>query len=325
MNLNLLKNNVKQGIVTLLISFAVIPAVMADDSSLQLTPLPANQGALNPPATLDPQQVFPKSSPVDQAVFNSVTKQAMPMSPEQIQRLKQMLTVTQQAAAASATTPPVPVNSSIMVSLAPGATPPAVRLQQGFISSLVFVDSSGNSWPIEGYDIGNPNAFSIQWQQKSNTLLVQASTMFTYGNLAVKLQGLATPVMLTLIPGQQQVDYRVDLHVLGQSPTAPLQPTGQGTPDQASNVLLNVLNNIPPDNAKELQITGGSCDASIDNCRGWVAQGKMYLRIPMDILSPGWIQKMQSSDGTRAYELMKSSSVLASSFGNTVQLKIEGF
>jgi len=211
-----------------------------------------------------------------------------------------------------------------MVNLSPGATPPVIRLQQGFISSLVFVDTSGQKWPIEGYDLGDPNAFNIQWQQGSNTILIQATSMFTYGNLAVKLQGLATPVMLTLIPGQRVVDYRVDLHVQGQAPDS-ATPLAVGLPAHASNELLNVLNDISPNNAKELSVSGGSCDPSLNNCRAWLLNDKLYLRIPMDILSPGWIAKMQSSDGMRAYQMDKTPSVLVSDYGRSVQLKIEGF
>ena len=50
-------------------------------------------------------------------------------------------------------------------------------------------------------------------EQGGNTLLIQSSTMFKEGNLAVILQGLNTPIMITLLPGQQAVDYRVDIQV----------------------------------------------------------------------------------------------------------------
>ena len=43
----------------------------------------------------------------------------------------------------------------------PGATPPAIRLAQGYVSSLVFVDSTGAPWPIASFDIGDPKG--CQW------------------------------------------------------------------------------------------------------------------------------------------------------------------
>src|SRR3990167_5272288 len=295
-----------------------------DSNGLSLTTLQPSvpvvddnsQVAVPKDLTLDPNKLFSRPTRLYQQTYEAVTRQAMPMTPYQINKLKRMLAATKEAAASPAGVPPQPVTSSIMVSLAPGATPPVILLQEGFISSLVFVDATGQKWPIEAYDLGDPNAFNIQWQQDSNMLLIQASTLFTYGNLAVKLKGLTTPVMLTLVPGQQTVDYRVDIHVQGQSPDAPA-PTSSGLPAPVSNQLLDVLNGIPPAGATTLQVTGGSCDASLNNCQAWYNGSKLYIRIPMDILSPSWISKMQSSDGMRAYEMEKTPSLLVSDYGNT--------
>jgi intracellular multiplication protein IcmK len=309
------------------LSFSTSSFAASSTNQLSLTAMkPAAQSSMpaSDPNPLDPKKLFEQPSINDQVAFDAVTKQALPMTPAQIRKLKQMMTVTQKAAAASPGTPPRPVTSSLLVRLAPGSTPPVIRLAQGFITSLVFVDSSGNKWPIEGYDIGNPNSFNIQWQNSSNTLLVQATSMYNYGNLAVKLKGLTTPVMLTLIPGQRVVDYRVDLHVPGLSPTTKKIP-GESLPSPASNTLLSVLNGVPPENAKTLQVIGGRCDASLGNCQAWSVGSKLYLRIPMTILSPAWNATMKSSDGMIAYEMQKTPSLLVSDYGKTKQLKIEGF
>ncbi|OGT31793.1 MAG: hypothetical protein A3E87_02330 [Gammaproteobacteria bacterium RIFCSPHIGHO2_12_FULL_35_23] len=333
----ILKSLSKNLVHSLMITSFIITSVYAqsadDNNSLGLTTLQQptmtpndddNQVAVPKDLSLDPNKLFPKPSRLDQQTYEAVARQAMPMTPYQINKLKRMLAVTKEAASSPAGTPPQPVTSSIMVSLAPGATPPVILLQEGFISSLVFVDATGQKWPIEAYDLGDPNAFNIQWQQDSNMLLIQASTLFTYGNLAVKLKGLTTPVMLTLVPGQQTVDYRVDIHVQGQSPDAPA-PTLSGLPAPVSNQLLDVLNGIPPTGSTTLQVVGGSCNASLNNCQAWANGNNLYVRIPMDILSPSWISKMQSSDGMRAYEMEKTPSLLVSDYGNTAQLKIEGF
>jgi intracellular multiplication protein IcmK len=280
--------------------------------------------SMETPSVLNPNQLFRQPTTNEKIAFRAVTKKALPMTPTQIQQMKVMMATTQRAAASAAGVPPKPVTSSLIVKLAPGSTPPVIRLAQGFITSLVFVDASGNKWPIEGYDIGNPNSFNIQWQNKSNTLLIQASSMYNYGNLAVKLQGLTTPVMLTLVPGQSVVDYRVDLHVSGLSPTSHVT-SGGGFPSPASNALLSVLNGVPPKNAKALQVAGGRCDASLNNCQAWLAGSTLYLRIPMTILSPAWNATMKSSDGMKAYAMQKTPSLLVSDYGKTKRLKIEGF
>ncbi len=159
-------------------------------------------------------------SDISQSAFNSMVNTALPMTPDQIHRLKQLFTATQYAQAAPPGIPPRPVATSQIVNLAPGATPPVIRLAQGFVTSLVFIDSTGAPWPIDSYSIGDPQRFNIQWNKTDNTLMIQALSLYNYGNLAVRLKGLVTPVMLTLIPGQKDIDYRVDLRIQGLGPNA---------------------------------------------------------------------------------------------------------
>lgn len=297
----------------------------ADSDSLSLTPVNNNSvGNTLAQRSPNPSLLFAPPNLLQRKAFRGVTRQAMPMTPDQIHQMKQMLAATQQAASASATQPPKPITSSMMVSLAPGATPPVIDLQKGFITSLVFVDSSGNKWPIVGYDLGNPNAFNIKWQKDSNTILVQANSLYTYGNLAVTLKGTTTPVMITLVPGQSTVDYRVDLHVQGESPGA-LSPTTGSEPQAAGNTLLSVLNGIPPDKAKTLEVTGGACVEDLNNCQAWLYQSKLYLRIPNAVLSPSWLSTMQSSDGVHAYVMEKTPNVLVSVNGQAKQINIKGY
>jgi intracellular multiplication protein IcmK len=210
-----------------------------------------------------------------------------------------------------------------VVSLSPGAVPPVVRLQEGFVTSVVFIDDAGSPWPIEAYDVGNIKAFNIQWTEGSNILMIQSLSTYTYGNLAVKLKGLSTPVMLTLIPGQQQVDYRVDLQIQQTQPGE--NPSTQGGSDveaaqngSANQVLLSILNGVPPPKAVVLKVEGSDCQA-------WLVGQKMYLRTKLTVLSPGWLSMMRNPDGTKAYEMTKSSMVLVSKYGSLVKLKIEGF
>jgi len=250
--------------------------------------------------------------------FAGAVRQAIPLSPTQVHRLKQIYNSAQFAAAAPAGVPPKPTATSLFVNLAPGSAPPAIRLSEGFVSSLVFLDSTGAPWPIAAYDLGNPSAFNIVWDKKDNILMVQAKTLYTYGNLAVRLRGLNTPVMLTLIPGQSIVDYRVDITVPGYGPDAKQLPINTGLPPQATPVLLNVLDGVPPNGSKTLTI-----DSVIG--KAWELHGKMYLRTKFTLLSPGWLATMASADGTKAYELQKTPMLLVAKNGKVVHVKIGGF
>lgn len=258
---------------------------------------------------------------INNQAFDEVTKNTLPMSPAQIQRLRQLFNQTQFAAAASPDVPPKPIITSQFVNLAPGTTPPVVRLQQGMVSVLGFIDGTGAPWPIESYDIGNPAAFNIQWNRSDNTLIIQPLTLYTYGNLAVKLQGLSTPVILMLIPGQKVFDGRLDLHVPLYGPNAFPVSGGSGLPNSANPELLGVLDGVPPAGSVTLLVSGGACEA-------WVVGNRLFVRTRLTILSPAWVATMSSADGMKAYEIPKPSEqtpmLLASQDGKIVQLKIEG-
>lgn len=254
---------------------------------------------------------------INEKAFESVTRTLFPLTPEQIIRLKQMYNTSEFAQASTAGTPPKPTATSQFVNLSPGSTPPVIRLSQGFVSSLVFLDSTGAPWPISAYDLGDPASFNIQWDKTSNTLMIQAIKMYNYGNLAVRLRGLNTPVMLTLIPGQKAVDYRVDLRVQGYGPEAATAPTEEGLPPSASDILLHVLDGVPPAGSLRLTVSGG-------DARAWLLNEKMYVRTNLTVLSPGWIGSMTSADGMHAYEMQKSPVLLVSWHGKVMQLKVEG-
>ncbi|MGE3919447.1 MAG: DotH/IcmK family type IV secretion protein [Gammaproteobacteria bacterium] len=259
---------------------------------------------------------------VNQSSFANTAQNLLPMSPDQIHRLKQLYTASQYAAAAPAGVPPKPTASSLFVDLSPGATPPAINLAEGDITALVFLDSTGAPWPIEALDNGNPTAFNIQWNKKDNVLMIQASTAFGHGNLAVRLRNLGTPVMITLVTNSAVesggvVNYRVDLRIPGFGPNAYPAPVS-GLPGDVANVLLSVLEGIPPSGSRALHI---------DEEMGyvWLLEDKIYLRTRWTLLSPAWLQTMSSADGTHAYQLLKTPLLLMSQNGKMVQVKVTGF
>ena len=257
-------------------------------------------------------------SPDANTAFDMMMQQNMPMSPQQVVKLHQQIDTAQRAAAVPATVPPKPVSTTLMVNLAPGTTPPAVRLSQGYVSSLVFVDSTGSPWPIATFDIGNPKALNVQWDGKSNILLLQAISPYSNGDIVVRLVGLPTPVTLQLVAGQRVVDYRVDIHVSGLGPNTKELPIGTRLPNSANQLLLSVLDGVAPPGSKSLNVIGADAQA-------WLMGETLYLRTRLTLLSPGWMGKMVSPDGMQAYELPRTSSILVSRYGEPAELKIEGF
>lgn len=316
-------------------------STLSTSSPLQVLPgnAPESQGPIPPPPFVkkprsnrnkpmtyeDSQKIIMQTLPAEPPVsaeseeaFGSMMQQNMPLTPQQVVKLKQMIDQSQRAAAMPANVPPKPVSSTLMINLAPGATPPAIRLAQGYVTSLVFVDSTGAPWPISAYDIGDPKTTNIQWDGKSNVLLVQATAPYGDSDLVIRLIGMPTPITLALVLGQRVVDYRTDIHVSGLGPNSKDLPTGSGLPNSANQLLLGVLDGIAPAESRPLTVKGGDAMA-------WLLGDKMFLRTRFTVLSPGWMGRMVSPDGMNAYEIQKSASVLISQYGNPIELKIEGF
>lgn len=287
---------------------------------------------VNPPAATTPVSSSPVQPPqlrtqgsvvthddedmIEKLAYDQVESQIFPMSEKQIKDLHSKYQDIELAKTA-VPSPPKPVATSQFVNLSPGSTPPVIRLGQGFVTSLVFLDSTGAPWPISAYDLGDPASFNIQWDKTGNTLMIQASKLYNYGNMAVRLEGLNTPVMLTLIPGQKEVDYRVDMRVQGMGPNALMPVFGDGLPPSANRLLLHVLDGVPPPGSTRLTINGG-------DARAWLYKEKMYVRTNLTILSPAWLSTMTSGDGMHAYEMQKSPVILVTWRGKVMQLKVEG-
>lgn len=252
----------------------------------------------------------------DQA-FKQLLDKLSPLTPEQIIEMRKQQDKTQRAVATLPGAPPRPVSSTLTVDLSPGSTPPVVRLGAGFVTSIVFVDSTGQAWPIADYSIGNPKNFNIQWDKKTNTLFIQSATTYANGNLAVRLATLNTPIMLSLVSGQKEIDYRVDLQVPGRGPNALEAIVGETLPCQPEPILLSVLDGVPPPGSIEVEVSGG-CG------RAWLWKGKLIFRTQLTILSPAWSATVSSIDGTKVYELSPTPLILASQNGKMVKVMLKG-
>ncbi|MEN9916911.1 MAG: Dot/Icm secretion system protein IcmK [Pseudomonadota bacterium] len=302
-------------ILSLLIlsNIASIPWAAAEGSA-QASPSTNNSGeAVNNETDKDSVSI----QTLNKAAFGTMAQTMLPMTPEQIKRLRELFNQTQAAAATTPGTPPRPTISSQYVKLEPGATPTVIRLAEGYVTTLAFLDSTGQPWPVDNYDIGNPQAFNIQWDKKSNLLMIQATSLYNVGNLAVQLRGLETPVMVTLISGQKAVDYRIDLRIPGNGPNAKAL-LGRNLPQSADPALLNILEGVPPAGNRALKISGGVAQA-------WLADDHLYVRTRLTLISPAWIATMSSPDGMKAYEMPKTPLILGFEDGQSIQLKVEGF
>ncbi len=269
------------------------------------------------PATPAPAPELSVEDMKRQQAFNSLMQEVLPLSPDQIKDLHRFYDMTLQAKATAPNAPPTPNFTSIVVNLEPGSQPPVIRLSAGFVTSVLFVDSTGAAWPITAYSIGDPQSFNIQWDQKSNAMFIQSMKQYSHGNLAVRLWGLDTPVMVTLVSGQRNVDFRVDLQVGGRGPDAKPPVVDTTYNAKVNPLLINILDGIPPRDSIKLSVTGGHGEA-------WLADSRVYFRTKLTVLSPAWTATVSSPDGTHVYEMILTPFILASENGKTIDIKLSG-
>ncbi|AKP73671.1 DotH/IcmK family type IV secretion protein [Piscirickettsia salmonis] len=250
-----------------------------------------------------------------QDAFNSLKNNNFPLSPEQIHQYKDLYDAQKKAEAAPAGSAPSESSSSIIpVGLKPGGVQPIVRIAKGMITSIVMTDQSGRVWPISSYSLGDPAAFNVQWNQASGVLMVQGLKDYGQANIGILLKGLDVPVMLSLVLGQKKWDYLDYIRVQGyqsESEANALQT------QHAPAMLIQLLNGIPPQGAKELSVDDGAVQV-------WSYQGKYLMLTAGTLISPQW-QGRQSSTGPavlNAYQLTATPSLLVSMNGVLRQVTV---
>lgn len=290
------------------------PGGVGMPSSLGQAPGPAGAAAPNPlaPQLVDPALLGTLHDPS----FTGMTEKMFPMTAEQIRALREVYETTKRVTAEPPRIPPRPLVSSQNISLSPGTVPPVIRLANGYVSSIVFVDETGAPWPVTAYNVGNPHAFNIAWDTESNLLMIQGQGAYVTGNMAVSLKKLDTPIMLTIVSEQNVVDYRVDFRVQGRGPNANGAIIASSLPQNNNQLLMNLLDGVPPADARPLEVEGMG--------QAWLRGSVMFVRTPLTVLSPSWQATMTSPDGTKVYQMNPTPMVLVSDRGQSVALKVKG-
>lgn len=293
------------------------------NNSARPTPAPVQMSAGSQSATpadsLQKQLTGESEPTLREKAFKQLLQNTFPLTPEQIMILKEELDKSQRAVATNVNGWPTPVSSTVPIDISPGSTPPLIRLAAGFISTIIFVDSTGNPWPIADYSLGNPKSFNIQWDKKTNALFIQSLTVHATGNMAIRLHKLDTPIVLSLVSGQKFIDYRVDFQLDKLGPNAPPVMIDMPNLPDKPNALIEVLDGVPPKNSTQLKFTGGGGKAWL------LPNGSMVVRTKLLVLSPGWTSKVTSADGTNVYEIPATPLLVATDNGKTVNIHIEGF
>ena len=194
-----------------------------------------------------------------------------------------------------------PVVRSIMPDLAPGITPPIIRVSKNILTSIVFTDLDGNPWYIEKVML-NRNQFNdtagVDGEGKpTNILTIEPIQAIDYGNVTVILKGKTLPVILLIASGQPDVDVRLDVRMKGINPDVAANNIPISARAVAANIDgigLSFLDGSIPSDAEMLS----SSDPAI---RAWNYSGAIYVKTSLDVLYPSYHSRAKSPGNVNIY------------------------
>ncbi len=208
------------------------------------------------------------------------------------------------------------------------STPETIQLALGVVTPLTFLDSNGRPWPVEAVAF-DPRMFAQDGAgcgapppqgavsgagERPSTITLMPCRINTWGNVSIKLEGYALPVVLMAKSGgNAPVDLPVTLHVRGRSPTAPMLPAEaaaaytpppiryasthgrRGGGGMSPDRFLDTFGaGAPPASAQRVDIN----DPAVS---GWIFNGKLYLRGAITVINPAQDAVAESVGGMKVW------------------------
>lgn len=275
------------------------------------------------------QVVYPSSKEIVEDTVEDL--EAIDLTPEQRNRLKELKQRRERAKSTPYVTPAKPVTRTMFINLNAGVSPPTLRLSRGQLSTVVFSDANGQPWFITKVSANcvlfttdtctaqqpNQQGQDGKGVPPSNILTIEPNTTQAYGNITVSLNGLPTPVIFILTSGQEEVDLRVDAKIPGRNPDAQYSMTMPNMPG-IDNDLTSFLDGVTPKGANKLKVTG------MDDVDAWEFNGFLYVRANADAQYPAYTKSARSTTGMSIYRFdSMADSVTFTAAGRAVTVFIE--
>lgn len=290
-------------------SGAVTQQAPAPDGG-SVAPVKSDKEVISESKAISPKP--PVAPPVPNIVKDTENRE---ITPDEIRQIKAMWEDMRRAQETPAGSQPKPAISMVNLNLSPGSTPPVVRLSSRTGVILDFMDSAGLPWPID--HVVNMSGNEIEVEDKpldpksdQNSVFAKSKHFGSVGNVAVFLRGLPTPVIVTMLSGQKDVDYRVDFRV----PAYLHKEDGQHyDKSYFDDRLASATMGINPSGCKRF----GTDSKQV---MVWGCSEDMIVRVAGVLLSPAPLdgKKANSLDGTKAY-IIPSSPVLSVSVDGEIR------
>lgn len=251
---------------------------------------------------------------VDQATINydAAVNTMSPLTGDQIKALRKRIDQAKRAAATSARTPSKPVSSSVTVDLSPGAPPPIVRVSH-LGATVNFIDSTGAPWDIIEVNNMAKGRFDVLKPVPSiPSITITANGDYVEGDVAVFLKELPFPIVVKMIAGQKETDYRLDVRIPRRGPNAVAPVRGTAAIDLPKDYMQSLLDGVDTPGAKPIRIENASSDM-----KAWAVGDRIVLRTSLSLHNPAYYGILTAADGTHVYEIPQTPVVTVSANGAT--------
>lgn len=249
--------------------------------------------------------------------YDSAFEKAFPLSPDDVREIKRYNDSIDAEKSRSAKSYQARISSDTL-DLSPGAGIQTIRLALHYSCTLSFLDSTGQPWPISSYTPRKSKVFHVTNPEKHPHLLeISSSKAYAQSNMSLTFVGLDSPVVIELISGfSEEVDFKKELHIPLLGPNAVQKPNS--IPKVSDDLMLAFLDNIPPENAKIINVNGADSSTLV-----WEYSGNLYIRSKAWLHLPAPVMRQQSSDGTRVYKTRKAPSLSMSLEGRPMKVILE--
>jgi len=253
-------------------------------------------------------------------LFRDSLKELFPLTPDQNRKTLQESLDQERSSRLPA--PAGLQTRSRSISLQPGAPIETVRLRRNYPSTIVFLDSTGQPWPIMSVVVGNDDWVEVHYDKESrgNVLTVTPKTYEANTSIILLLEPSVPVNLQLLIETQSSPDLQLTLRADCRGPKAVDPIVTQNYPDTVDKTLLDFLYGIPPAEAKSLPTDNPQVE-------GWILKESMYVRTPWPVVWPSFESTTANGNGETkmyAYKLPRFPQIqLAQDDGQPIFVTIE--
>jgi len=242
---------------------------------------------------------IPSQKEIHDQVVKEKIEQLMPLSADEIRRLKMKIDEGREAVQEPVRGPVKLIHETIPLEIGDTKSPKTIYISAGKVSSFTFLDIKGKPWPIKDIIVGQAKVLNVS---KPEPHIAFISTLRAYGdlNIAFLMKGIDVPIYFHVKMNMEKAHESLTIAFQNIGPeTEEEQVVTETKVKMVRDSMYGFLDELPSTTkkAEELAVSGYYNTA-------WFLNGKMYVRISSgEMISPAYDSYVSSAGGARVYKL----------------------